>query len=1396
MTEPSALPPPSLSVLIPTHGRGEKLRELLAGLARQTLAPERFEVVVVDDGSPEPPVLDPADYPFALVALRQAQAGPGAARNRGLERCRAPLVLILNDDALPAADLCERHLAAQAEVPERCAVLGTFHFSERARRRPFVRLLDESNLLFTFLGLEHGRAHDWPFFWTCNLCLPVAALLEVGGFDAEGFPEAIVEDVELGYRLAQRGWKVVYRADCRAEHDHDLSPRDYLRRSVKLGRYLTRMWRKHGDPRIAWHASQEAAERALAGAVGTYEALRGSLASLEAALDRFDAEYRDREIPGALRDKTVRLVKEVGMGAFARGAHLEATGIDAAELFERGAPAGGLTSVVVVSCNALATTQRCIEALRAARDEAHPTEIVVVDNGSTDGSAEWLASQRDLRLVRNPANHGAPRARNQAIALCCGEWIAFLDNDVFVPPGWLGRALYHGAVDPGVGAVALVANRASKHQQVPYAGGSDPESIERAARARFEEHARRGMDSDLFTSLAVLVRRDVLERVGGFDESLSPWGFEDDDLALRVRAAGWRNRVALDTFVFHAPYPDQAKHRRHSRWLHDNWARFAQKWGPEGGALPRLFDYAALDLSLERCRQRGLHVPLPAPGAPPPSWRSDEGEPAAAVAPVAQAASGRRNVVILGSGRSGTSLLAGTLARAGWYVGDDPYPGRPANPGGFFETAEINGLNEYLIARALRSHPPLGRMQRWLAVARAPLALEVPAHVEQRMRALASRAPFAFKDPRFCATLSAWRPALGDARLVCVFREPAATAESMLRERAEAEYLRGVELDFAGALEVWRTMYERVLEERRKGGAWLFVHYEQLLAPEGLARLEAFVGGPVDRGFPDGALSRSRSQRPVPTEVAALYRELCALAGWSPAPIAVLPEPAPPSELERPELSVVVCTYQRRATLQRCLASFERQSARGRYEIVVVDDGSSDGTAEWLAAWKPSVPARVVRRENGGLAAARNSALAVARGALVLLVNDDTIADPGLVEAHLAAHAERGPRIAVLGTFEQPPAALDNALMRVLEDDTLVFCYSQLRPGELHDWNAFWTCNVSVAAEDVRAVGGFDESFRRYGCEDTDLAYRLHQGRGVKVLYEPRARATHEHVLSFDDLERRNRSVARAWVRMFRKHPGTLAHAYWSPYRARTRADLDARLVAALPDRAVLEASARELARLDLGALERTGKSGAAAASGIVDLLRSQLRALNGLWWGEGLIEGLDEFGVASPAAFAAAQLASHERVPIDAPSARVRSGAPAPWPLATRATQRFLAWPRYDRPDDLEQLLGTWADALVGDPDRCLCLRHDPARDGDLSDAIARLTEVYERVVGADRSLEVLFVDEEIPDSDLPRLGRAVSGVLEVPAGDRERETWAARLGAELLADPSALAPLNPART
>ncbi|MGH8310904.1 MAG: glycosyltransferase family 2 protein, partial [Steroidobacteraceae bacterium] len=258
---PRSVRPPRLSVVVPTYGRPERVANLLVRLDAQTLDSAEFEVIFVDDGTPEPIRVDPSAHAVDLRVLRQPNAGPGAARNLGVEHARAPLVIFLNDDAVPANDLLEVHVSAHAKGLEKTAVMGSFPFTRSALNEPFTQLLAESDLLFDFPGLRDNQLHAWTFFWTCNISLPRAALLEVGGFDTRTFKEAIVEDVELGYRLEQRGWKVLYRADARCEHEHALTVDDYFRRAQRLGVNLARMWRKHQDARILWRPPGTKIER-------------------------------------------------------------------------------------------------------------------------------------------------------------------------------------------------------------------------------------------------------------------------------------------------------------------------------------------------------------------------------------------------------------------------------------------------------------------------------------------------------------------------------------------------------------------------------------------------------------------------------------------------------------------------------------------------------------------------------------------------------------------------------------------------------------------------------------------------------------------------------------------------------------------------------------------------------------------------------------------------------------------------------------------------------------------------------------------------------------------------------------------------------------------------------
>ncbi len=601
---------PELSVVVPTYGRPERIQALLEHLDAQTLDPRRFEVVVVDDGTPVPIAIDPAAHAYPVRLLRQANAGPGAARNLAFEHCRAALVLILNDDAVPAPDLLAGHVAAHAHVGERVAILGTFHFTARSLSNPFVQVLQATNLLFDFPGLRNFGLHDWKFFWTCNISLPLALLREVGGFDAELFKEAIVEDSELGYRLHQRGVQVLYREDLRCEHDHVVDSAAYFRRMQRLGANVARMYRKHGDPKViwcpdAWRVDQEY----LRSMQATCEALHASYEEFLQRLARFETEYAGRSVPPELIAQLYELCCRLGRVPMARGMLQELEGHDPVRVLQSGPRPGRLTSVIVVSHQARDQTRRCLDSLRHAQEVAHPIEILFVDNGSTDGTPEYLEAQADVRLIRNAENLGAPRARNQAIPHARGDCIVFLDNDAMVSPGWLGRLLHHADVDGRSGAISCVADRARAEQHVEAPAAAGTAALEAFASRLAREQHRQSRPTILLSSFLLLVRREVLEAIGGFDERFTPWGFEDDDFALRAHLAGFRNRIARDVFVHHEAYGGP-KAARHQELLDINWKRFVQKWGLNPAAPYGRYDGLAA-VEARAWSRKELFVALP-----------------------------------------------------------------------------------------------------------------------------------------------------------------------------------------------------------------------------------------------------------------------------------------------------------------------------------------------------------------------------------------------------------------------------------------------------------------------------------------------------------------------------------------------------------------------------------------------------------------------------------------------------------------------------------------------------------------------------------------------------------------------------------------------------------------
>jgi GT2 family glycosyltransferase len=257
------------SVVIPSHERPAALERVLDGLSRQTLATDRFEVIVALDGENRASLemLDSWRRSGRLTHLRwiqQPRRGQSVARTRGAEVASAPVLVFLDDDVVPTPHLLEAHLRGHADAEEAVIVLGDY---------PMVRGAADSLYQVSawawwedmlFARAQSGHLSSCRDFCAGNVSLRRAVFLAVGGFDLD-FSEYGGEDYELGYRLLQAGVRFVTEPAALAAHHHTTTPAGALQNSRKEGHNDVRMGRKHPEllPGLRLMRRQRVRDRAI-----------------------------------------------------------------------------------------------------------------------------------------------------------------------------------------------------------------------------------------------------------------------------------------------------------------------------------------------------------------------------------------------------------------------------------------------------------------------------------------------------------------------------------------------------------------------------------------------------------------------------------------------------------------------------------------------------------------------------------------------------------------------------------------------------------------------------------------------------------------------------------------------------------------------------------------------------------------------------------------------------------------------------------------------------------------------------------------------------------------------------------------------------------------------------
>lgn len=500
-------PEPRVSIVIPLYNKLECTKACLLALQANTSS-SLYETIIVDNASSDgtEAFLTQTALPVSTIRNRENQ-GFAKACNQGAAAARADLILFLNNDTEPQPGWLEPLLQILDNDPAVSAVGSKLLYPDGTIQHAGILIAEDhpgSDPLVA-INAHQRRPSDFPLA-NCPLtvqaltaaCLLVrkSAFLETGGFD-EGYWNGY-EDVDLCFKLHEKGSKLVYEPSSVLIHHESQSGPERFRLARQNIERLHASWLGKVQPDLI--IGQD-----------------GAVKETGAVLAPYLSEKRSTSSPK------------------------EPTNYSP------------MVSIIILTWNQLAFTKECLASIERHTPEAH--EVILVDNGSTDGTITWLrdlvSGRKNFSLIENSKNLGFSKGCNQGIEAAKGTHILLLNNDTVVTPGWLSGLLecLHSA--PDIGIVGPMTNSISGIQMVPDVCYVDTNALNDFAADFRKKYRGRRIPLRRIVGFCMLFRRELVHQVGLFDEQFGSGNFEDDDYCYRAALRGYRNVVAGDIFIHH-----------------------------------------------------------------------------------------------------------------------------------------------------------------------------------------------------------------------------------------------------------------------------------------------------------------------------------------------------------------------------------------------------------------------------------------------------------------------------------------------------------------------------------------------------------------------------------------------------------------------------------------------------------------------------------------------------------------------------------------------------------------------------------------------------------------------------------------------------------------------------